>query len=202
MSLSLSPAAASRMGSIVIYLFLAGLSCTNSGLGRVDTSLDTDALREPIPKTCPWEGTWVLSQASCGSFLIPDWQSTYTDTRIVFTDDGNKSCNITFSTTGEGCAEEEAWTLNPASKVECPFLVDEEDPTVCYDVVSAGITTCTPDACVFDIDNDAACTAGDRAATFVVALDESVEGELDINGLLDHAWPPCSLELVSHWIKQ
>ncbi len=201
--MGLSPAALARVGAVILLFLCGAVACTNSGLGVVDTSIDTDSLKAPPVRKCPWEGTWVLSQASCSSFLITDWAAAYSETRMVIADDGNRMCNITFSWTGAVCAEEETWTVDPGMAVDCLFTVEEEDPTVCYEVVSTGITTCTPEACTFDVDSDAACAVGDRATTTTVGLDDTtIEGELDINGLLAHAWPTCSLDLVTHWVKE
>lgn len=162
-------------------LMWAAAACTNSGLGLpTDTDSDTDA----APAACAWPGTWTLIDTTCGSFpQFSDWTATHTGAEMVLTDAVEGGCDVDVTVEGPSCARSESWHL--------------ADP-VGTDVVATfhGITTCTPDACVFD--GEAPCEVGGLAGAVTATIDAST-GDLVAGGLLVDTAPDCPLEFGTTW---
>lgn len=120
------------------------------------TTADTAEVTADIGPTagCPIGGTWRVQNVVCNEDedITAEWSSIITRTLVAITPSAN-GCTMRITLeTEDTCKEEETSTLtSKAGDV--------------WTIVSAGIQSCTPDACSFG-GQDAACATGDRAKTF------------------------------------
>lgn len=191
------------------------LACTNSGLQDTLTTGTAAGTPGTGPGggpggtgtgtgngggSCDWTGTWAVSTADCGAFVIDtDWFAVYTETTMVISDSGagDGSCTVDFSWSGEGCAEEETWEITQSSDTS-------------WSVRFGGIDTCAPDACTF-FGNDDTCLVGDRVLATPLTFDvtQLSPTEIEIIGLfgdeelwVESGYPQCTLDLKTTWTKQ
>lgn len=154
-------------------------ACTNSGLGQpTDTDTDTG------PAPCAWPGTWTLTDTTCGSFpQFSDWTTTHTGAEMDLTEAVEGGCDVDVTVEGPACARTESWHFG------APEVTD---------VVATfhGITTCTPDACVFDGEDP--CAVGGLAGSLTASINDAT-GDLVAAGLLIDTAPDCPLEFGTVW---
>lgn len=174
------------LGTLASVLAI-GAACTNSGLGGTEDT-GKDATGTSGGGGCPWEGTWSLAEAACGSFLIGNWEQTYSSVTLTATA-GDGGCALVVDWSGDDCGESETMSVAP---------VTGGGPT---EFTSSGITSCAADGCTFDNNDDVGCETGDRANTTTVAVDDSTAGRLVFTGFAEHAWTSCTLDFVTTWNK-
>ena len=154
-------------------------ACANSGLG-LDTDTDTDV----APAPCTWPGTWTLTDTTCGSFpSFSDWTTTHTGAEMVLADAGGGGCDVDVTVEGPACTRTEDWAFGAPAGDD-------------VDVTFNGITTCTPDACVFDGEDP--CAVGALTGDVTARIDDST-GDLVAAGLLVDTAPDCPLEFGTTW---
>ena len=160
-------------------IFLWAAACTNSGLG-----LDTDPDTDTEPAECAWPGTWTLTDTTCGSFpSFSDWTTTHSGAEMVLTAAAEGGCDVDVTVEGPTCARTEAWWMGEPA---------DDDVAVTFH----GITTCTPDACVFDGEDP--CAVGALAGAVTARIDDTT-GDLVAVGLLVETAPDCPLEFGTVW---
>jgi hypothetical protein len=185
--------------------FLSSLlfSCTNSGLGVVQTA-DTG----PISVGCPFEGEWELTVVECSSFPYNDkWDATYDDVTMEIEQDG-EACKVDFRWSSATCTEEEQWTITPT----VPEFTEDQDPKLWeYDgkatVSYEGISDCDPGSCEFEQSEmsftSEPCDEGDRKLSASIEVDMEIDDQLTIEGLLDDPGRhDCVLGLRTTWVRK
>jgi len=184
-------------------LIILMLGCTNSGLGLNPTA-DTG----PLTVGCPWEGEYELAVVECGAFPYADeWDSTYDSAEMVITAEGENGCAVEFTWKSATCEESEAWKITPT----IPELTEDEEDEWSYDgkatVSYEGITECDPAGCEFEQTEmsftSSPCEEGDRVISQEIEIDESIEDQIKVEGLLnDPGRHDCALGLVTTWRKK
>lgn len=180
-------------------------SCTNSGLGLVQTA-DTG----PLTVGCPWEGDWELVVVECSSFPYNEkWDSVYDNVTMSIEADGDNGCAVDFSWSAATCSETESWRIDPV----IPDFTEDEDPDEWSfdgkaEVTYGGIDSCDPAGCDFDqgdmsFSSDT-CSEGDRDGLSAdIEIDDSKDDQLTIEGLLDDPGRhDCVLGLKTTWTRK
>jgi hypothetical protein len=136
--------------ALVLVGWAAG--CANSGLGQT-TDTDTD---NPPEGTCPWVGTWTLTTISCGSIEATEWFDSHTSSTLVLSHAAAGGCDGVVTTTGPSCTRTEAWSFPAPASADVSFSLD-------------GITSCVPNACLFE-PYGASCAIGGLTGSTTVTI--------------------------------
>ncbi len=188
------------LGILTVYSVAPGIpACSNSGLGRADTSsAETGQGDTALPAGCPIVGSWQLTQVLCGSIEYEPWTTTYDRARLDVTPGPGGRCEVARVFRATDCRETERmlWDFPDDAKPGTPLEVA---------VTSEGVTECAPVDCL--IEGVGVCSEGARANTsgmFQVTLED--EAPLEVvddppDGSFVAAIPGCPLEVVTRWSR-